>query len=82
MGHLQPAWPTTIWGHPFLAANAHLRQEVNYGGDVTLQAGWAWKGPSGHLLRIGAHWLNGMSSQYQFFARSEQQLGIGIWYDY
>ncbi|OHB76776.1 MAG: hypothetical protein A2W31_12555 [Planctomycetes bacterium RBG_16_64_10] len=67
---------------PFLAINGHLREEVDFGGDVVVQAGWAWRGWSGHLFRVGVHWLTGMSNQYQFFDQSEQQIGGGLWYDY
>jgi hypothetical protein len=73
---------TTLAGSPFVAINGHLRQEVNYGGDLAVQAGWAWRGRSGHLLRIGGHYLNGMSTQFEFFDQSERQIGVGLWYDY
>jgi len=74
--------PTGLHGTPFLAANAHLREEHDYGGDVTLQAGWLWRGRSGQVTRMGLHLYNGKSSQYQIFNNSEQQIGFGLWYDY
>jgi hypothetical protein len=35
----------------------------------------------GQTLRFGIHYYNGKSSQFQFFDNSEEQIGIGIWYD-
>jgi len=78
-----PALPTGTRGAPFAAINAHLREEVNYGGNLVLQAGWAWReGPSAHLLRVGVEYFNGKSDQYQFWDQSEQKIGGGIWYDF
>jgi hypothetical protein len=74
--------PTGIYGAPFLAMNAHLRQENNFGGNFTVQTGWQWRGRSGHLLRTGMQYFTGMSEQYQFFDRFEEQIGFGLWYDY
>lgn len=70
-------------GAPFLAVNGHLREELDFGGTFTAQAGWSWRGPSnGHLLRLGVQYVNGGSTQMQFFDRHEEQLGVGIWFDY
>jgi hypothetical protein len=77
-----PSAPTGPLGAPFLAVGGHLRQEVDYGGTFTGQAGWAWRGQSGHLFRVGAHYLNGKSNQYQFFSHHEEQIGAAIWYDF
>jgi hypothetical protein len=79
-----PMRPTGIHGEPFVAINAHLRQEVDYGGGFTAQAGWAWRadGRSGRLLRMGLHYYNGESPQFSFFDDFEQQLGFGVWYDF
>jgi hypothetical protein len=74
--------PTGLHGTPFLAANAHLREEHDFGGDVTFQTGWLWRGRSGQVTRMGLHLYNGKSSQYQIFNNSEQQIGFGLWYDY
>lgn len=73
---------TGLRGAPFAAVNGHLRQEVRFGGNLTVQAGWAWRGATGHLTRVGLHYLNGLSDQFQFFDRFEQQLGAGFWYDF
>ena len=77
-----PVRPTGPQGAPFLAVNAHLRQEEQFGGGLTVQAGWQWRGHSGHLFRTGLEYFNGKSEQYQFGNQFEQQVGVGIWYDF
>ncbi len=67
---------------PFFAANVHLREEVDFGGHLTVQTGWQTRGASGHLFRVGLHYFNGKSNQFEFFDMSEQQVGLGLWYDY
>ena len=79
---IAPPDATSSRGAPFLAVNGHLREEVDFGGDLVMQAGWAWRGPSGRLFRLGAHWLTGMSNQFQFHDRSARQIGLGLWYDF
>lgn len=79
---LSQAGPTGISGSPFLAVNAHLRQENNFSGDLTAQTGWLWRGVNGQVMRIGLHYLNGKSSQYQNFDDFEEQIGAGLWYDF
>jgi hypothetical protein len=74
--------PTGPSGAPFLALNTHLRQEDNFSGSFTMQTGWQWRGRTGHLMRIGVNYFNGMSEQYQFYNRFEEQIGAGLWYDY
>lgn len=74
--------PTGMAGTPFVATNAHLREETNFGGDWTFQTGWLWRGDTGSTMRLGLHYMNGKSTQYQFFTRSEEQIGFGIWYDF
>lgn len=69
-------------GTPFFATNGHLRQENHFGGDYTLQLGWLWRGPTGSTLRTGFQYLTGKSNQYQFFDKSEEQYGGGLWYDF
>jgi hypothetical protein len=68
-------------GVPFFALNTHLREEHDFGGDFALQTGWLRRGEYGQTLRVGLHFLTGKSSQFQFFDHSEEQLGLGIWYD-
>lgn len=79
--YTQPG-PTGPWGTPFFATNAHLREEVDFGGDWTTQLGWLWRGDSGSTFRLGLHYVNGKSTQYQFFNRNEEQVGFGAWYDF
>ena len=74
--------PTGQNGTPFLALNGHLRQELNFSGDFTAQTGWLWRSVNGQTMRIGFHYYNGKSSQYQTFSRFEQQIGVGAWYDF
>lgn len=78
-----PSGPTGIRGAPFFALNGHLRQEVDFGGAITAQAGWAWRSAtSSNMLRLGIHYYNGASNQYSFFDEHEQQIGGGVWYDF
>jgi hypothetical protein len=74
--------PTGPHGSPFLAINGHVREENNFGGDVSLQTGWLWRGQSGQVMRFGFHYFNGKSSQYQTFDQFEEQIGVGLWYDF
>ncbi len=78
-----PGGVTGLRGVPFWALHAHLREEVDFGGHFTAQAGWAWRGPTTPgLLRLGFQYFNGKSQQFSFFDRHEQEIGAGIWYDY
>ncbi len=77
-----PTEPTGLCGSPFFAINGHLRQENDFGGNLNVQTGWQWRGRTGHLLRVGMEYFNGMSDQGQFFDRFEEQIGGGVWYDY
>jgi hypothetical protein len=74
--------PTGLNGTPYLAINANLRQEVDWGGDLSTQLGWLWRNETGQVMRLGFHYYNGKSSQFQFFDRFEQQVGLGLWYDF
>jgi len=67
---------------PFLALNSRLREEVDFSGNVTVQAGLQWRGQGGQLLRFGVHYFNGLSDQAQMFRDFEEQIGLGLWYDY
>ncbi|MDZ7618590.1 MAG: DUF1207 domain-containing protein [Patescibacteria group bacterium] len=77
-----PAEPTGVLGAPFLAVNGHLREEIDFSGSVTAQAGVQWRGETGNLFRLGAHYFNGLSEQYQFMNIFEEQIGVGLWYDF
>lgn len=76
------AEPTGICGGPFFTVNGRIREELDYGGNFTMQTGWQWRGRTGRVARTGLQYFNGMSDQYQFFDRHEEQLGVGVWYDY
>ena len=79
---LSPGIPVGPSGSPFLAINGRIRQEVNFGGSLTVQTGWQWRGETGHLARIGVQYFNGKSDQYQFFNEHEEHIGLGLWYDF
>jgi len=77
-----PLRPSGFAGAPFLAVNGRIREEVDFGGNFTFPTGWQWRGATGRLTRLGFHYFNGQSDQYQFYRLHEQQVGIGLWYDY
>lgn len=74
--------PTGPGGVPFFAINGHIREELNYGGNLVAQIGWLWRGNTTKTLRTGFHYFNGKSNQFEFFRNFEEQLGIGLWYDF
>ena len=77
-----PVGPSSYYGAPFFAVNTYLREEADYGGTFTAQAGWQWRGHgSRHLFRLGAQYLTGRSPQLEFVS-NERQLGFALWYDY
>ena len=77
------ARPTGGRGAPFLAVNGFSRQELDWGGNVCVQTGWAWRGRrSEKLYRIGLEYLYGSDPQYQFVYKNQNRAGIGMWYDY
>jgi len=70
-------------GTPFLAINGMTRQELDWGGNVCVQAGWAWRGDhSEKLFRIGFEYLYGSDPQYEFVFYNQNRAGIGMWYDF
>lgn len=77
-----PREPTGARPVPFVAINTHLRQEVNYGGNLVVQSGWAWRGEHGHLFRMGMQYYTGKSDQYELFNQFEDKVGLGLWYDF
>jgi hypothetical protein len=76
-----PVYWMTRHGSPFFAIHGHLREELNYGGGLAVQTGWAWRARSGRQLRMGMHFYNGKSTQYSFFNDHEQLIGFVIAYD-
>jgi hypothetical protein len=80
---LVQARPTGIHGAPFLAVNGMSRQELDWGGNVCVQTGWAWRGwRSARLLRIGFEYLYGADPQYEFVFDDQNRYGVGVWYDF
>ena len=80
---LVQARPTGPRGAPFFAINGMSRQELNWGGNVCVQTGWAWRGDrSERLLRAGFEYLYGSDPQYEFVFYNQNRAGIGIWYDF
>ena len=78
-----PLLDTCRYGSPFAAMNAHLREEVDFGGNLVAQLGWQWRqAASGHLLRLGLEYFNGKSDQFEFFDQYENKVGLALWYDY
>ncbi len=77
-----PVLPTRIWGAPFAAANVYLLEVDDFGGNLTLQAGWAWRGKNARLLRTGLFYSNGLSNSLVPADRNEQQIGFGLWHDF
>jgi hypothetical protein len=76
------AGPTGDHWVPFTAVNCRVRQDQDFTGDITLQCGWLRRNILEQTLRIGAQYYNGKSSQFQFANINEQQLGVGLWYDF
>lgn len=74
--------PSRATGAPFCAIDTHLRQDVNFSGLLTIEAGWQWIGRSGQSFRIGAVYANGLSEQGQFYNQYENMVGGGFWYDF
>lgn len=78
-----PLWATGLCGTPFFAINGHLRQEVDFGGNLIVQTGWQWRGRyNGSVVRAGFQYFNGKSLEFQFFDEHEEHFGLGLWYDY
>ncbi len=79
---VSPVEPNQRFPYPFLAVNTALREEVDFSGNLTVQAGLQWRSQAGRLLRLGVQYFNGLSDQAQFFRQFEEQIGFGVWYDY
>jgi hypothetical protein len=77
------ARPTGIRGAPFFAINGISRQELDWGGNVCVQTGWAWRGRrSEKLFRIGFEYLYGSDPQFEFPFANQNRYGAGMWYDF
>ena len=77
-----PNGPTGLRPQPFFAIGGHLREEVDFGGNLIVQTGYLWQGDSGHRFRMGLQYYVGMSDQYEFIDQYENKVGFGIWYDF
>lgn len=77
-----PMIPTGMRPMPFLATNCALREDRNWSGNFVVQTGIQWRGYTGHLFRFGVEYYNGQSRQFEFFSQFEQQVGLGIWFDF
>jgi hypothetical protein len=75
--------PAVRGGAPFFAFYGNLRQELNFGGYFVVQGGWQIRGgPSMRTFRMGVEYVNGASTQYEFYNQFEQRVGFGLWYDF
>ncbi len=77
-----PSQPNGFRGAPFAAINSKIFQDLNYSGNLTFEAGWQWRGLTGHTLRTGLEYFDGYSYQRQFYNNYEQFIGAGVWYDF
>ncbi|MCA9089762.1 MAG: DUF1207 domain-containing protein [Planctomycetaceae bacterium] len=79
-----PADPTGNFGAPFMSMNVHLREELNFGGNIAAQAGWAWRGDAlgDGVLRTGVYFYDGGTPHQSFYYEHETQWGWGLWYDF
>ncbi|NLF72618.1 MAG: DUF1207 domain-containing protein [Candidatus Anammoximicrobium sp.] len=78
-----PRVATGLRGAPFFAINGYLREELDFGGGLNVQAGWAWRADAtAHLMRLGFQYYNGASTQYAFLPFHETQYGLVLWYDF
>ena len=75
--------PTGPHGTPFLAVNAPPARRAQFRRRHHGPSRLAVARPvEGQVMRVGLHYYNGKSSQYQTFDDSEQQIGFGLWYDF
>ena len=75
--------PAVPGGAPFAAVYFDSRQELDFGGYFVLQGGWQIRGGQAlHTLRLGAEYVNGKSTQNEFYNNFEQRYGLGVWYDF
>ncbi len=78
-----PIVSPTRTGAPFVAVNLNFREAVDYDVSPTIQLGWAFQGPESHRrFRVGLQYAEGPTSQYEFFTRREEYIGVGVWFDY
>ena len=51
---VQPGGTDRFRGRLFSPSAAHLRQEIDFSGNLVVQTGWQWRGLGGELLRRGS----------------------------
>lgn len=78
----RPGYATGFKGAPFWAVNTQLLEDRNFSGFFCTQAGWAWRGVAGQIFRLGAQYVTGNATQFEFEGRFESQVGFGVWYDF
>jgi hypothetical protein len=79
-GELHPRLEGCRCGHPFLAVHGHFREDADFGGSLNLVLGSEWRSPDGdRRLGLGLRFFDGYSSQYQFFDRQEELVGLAFW---
>lgn len=77
----EPKRPNRIT--PFVASNLGFFEATEFHMQTTIQAGWYFQGPeSDRRLRFGLQYGDGPSNQFEFFERSQEYLGWGIWFDF
>lgn len=77
-------WSPAVRGWaPFATVYGNMRQELDYGGFFACQIGAQIRGGrSMHTFRVGVEYVNGASTQFEFFNQFEQRVGFGLFYDY
>jgi len=79
-GEVHPLFEACRCGNPFLAVHGHFREDADFGGSVNILVGSEWRSPGGdRRLGLGLRYFNGYSSQYQFFDRQEELVGVTFW---
>jgi len=79
-GELHPPFEGCRCGTPFLAVHGHFREDADFDGSVNVVLGSEWRSPDGdRRLGIGLRYFNGYSSQYQFFDKQEELVGLTFW---
>ncbi|MGL4941983.1 MAG: DUF1207 domain-containing protein [Thermoguttaceae bacterium] len=70
------------YGSPFLAIHTTLLEELDFSGNLAVQAGWQCRGSRNQLIRLGLYYLTGNDEQLEFFDDNTSKVGVGLWYDF
>jgi hypothetical protein len=74
---------TGWWGYPFAAFDVEFRGDENYRTNLTVEAGWQWRGyDRGPTSRVGLEYYDGQSPFGQFIADKERWFGLFLSYDF